>query len=59
MPFKRNNLALQIIPLSKQPFTTQPQIEIEDITRCPQHNMPATTTNKRRALSLQKVGSDG
>jgi hypothetical protein len=32
MPFKRN-LALQnIVPLSKQPFIMQPQIEIEDVT---------------------------
>jgi hypothetical protein len=30
MPFKRY-LALQNIPLSKQPFKTQPQIENEDI----------------------------
>ena len=30
MPFKRD-LALQNIPLSKQPFITQPQIENEDV----------------------------
>ena len=31
MPFKRD-LALQNIPLSTQPFKTQPQIENEDVT---------------------------
>ena len=31
MPFKCD-LALQNIPLSKQPFKTQPQIENEDVT---------------------------
>ena len=31
MPFKPD-LALQNIPLSKQPFKTQPQIENEDVT---------------------------
>ena len=31
MPFKRD-LTLQNTPLSKQPFKTQPQIEIEDVT---------------------------
>ena len=36
MPFKRD-LALQnIIPLSKQPFKTQPQIEYEHVTWSPQ-----------------------
>ena len=54
MPFKRD-LGLQNTPLSKQPFKTQPQIEYEDVTCSPQYNMPATRTNKRRALSLQKV----
>ena len=33
----------------------QPQIENEDITGSPQYNLPATRTNKRRALSLQEV----
>ena len=58
MPFKRD-LALQNIPLSKQPFKTQPQIENEDVTWSPQYNLPATRTNKRRALSLQEVELDG
>jgi hypothetical protein len=31
MPFKQD-LALRNIPLSKQPFKTQPQIENKDIT---------------------------
>ena len=59
MPFKRN-LALQNIPPSKQPsFKTQPQIENEDVTSSPQHNMLVTITTKRRALSLQEVELDG
>ena len=37
-PFKRD-LALQNIPLSKQPFYTQPPIENEDITWNPQYHM--------------------
>ena len=58
-PFTRN-LVLQNTLLSKQPFITQPQTENEDVNPwSPQYNMPATTTNKRRALSLQKVGLDG
>ena len=36
----------------------QPQIENDDFTRSPQYNMPATRTNKRRALSLQEVELD-
>ena len=58
MPFKRD-LGLQNIPLSKQPFKTQPQIEIEDITCSPQYNQPVTRSNNRRALSLQEVELDG
>jgi hypothetical protein len=60
MPFKRD-LALQNIPsLSKHPFKTQPQIENdEDVTGSPQYDMPATRTNKRRALSLQEVELHG
>ena len=58
MPFKRD-LALQNIPLSKQPFKTQPQIENEDITGSPQYNIPTTRTNKRRALSLHEMELDG
>ena len=58
MPFIRN-LAIQNIPLSEHPFKTQLQIENEDVTWSPQHNMPATRTNKRRALSLQAVEFDG
>ena len=53
------DLALQNIPLSKQSFKPQPQIENEDITWNPQNNMPATSTNKRRSLSLQEVRLDG
>ena len=58
MPFKRDS-ALQNTPLLKQPFKTQPQIENKDLTRNPQYNLLATTTNKRRALSLQEVKLDG
>jgi hypothetical protein len=58
MPFKRN-LALQNIPLSKQPFKTQLQIENEDVTWSPRYNMPVTRTNKRRALSLHEMEVDG
>ena len=58
MPFKCT-LALQNIPLSKQPFQTQPQIENEDVTWSPWYNMPATRTNERRALSIQEVELDG
>ena len=57
MPFKRG-LALQHIPLSKDPFKTQPRIENEDITWSPQHNPPVTRTNKCRASSLQEVKLD-
>ena len=39
MPFK-HNLAIQNIPLSKQPFNTQPQIKNEDITWSPQYYLP-------------------
>ena len=58
MPSKLD-LALQNTPLSKQFFKTQPQIENEDVTWSPQYNMPATRTNKSRALSLQEVELDG
>ena len=58
MPFKCD-LALQNIPLSKQPFKTQPQFQNEDITWSLQYNLPATRTNKRRALSPQEVELDG
>jgi hypothetical protein len=58
MPVKRE-YALQNIPLSKQSFKTQLQIENEDVTWSPQYEMSATRTNKRRALSLQEVGLDG
>ena len=57
MPFGRD-LALQNIPLSKQPFKLQPEIEIEDVTWSPQYNLPTTRTNKRRASSLQEVELD-
>ena len=58
MPFKRDS-TLQNIPLSKKPFKMQPQIENEDVAQSPQYNMPATRTNKRRALSLQEMELDG
>ena len=58
MPFKRN-LALQNIPLPKQPFKTQPQIENEDVTWSPQYNLSTTRTNKCSALSLQEMELDG
>jgi len=45
--------------LSKQPFKTQAQIENEDNTGSPQQSTHATRTNKRRALSLQEMESDG
>ena len=51
------HLDLQNIPLSKQLFKTQ--IEIEDITWSPQYNLPATSTNKCTSLSLQEVELDG
>ena len=54
MPFERD-LGLQNISLSKQPFETQPRPTNEDITWSPPYNLPATITNKRRALSLQVV----
>ena len=55
----KHDLALQNTPLSKQPFIMQPQIENEGITWSPQYNLPATRTNKRRALSLQEVELGG
>ena len=53
------NLALQNIPLSKQPLTTQPQIENQDITWSPQYNLAATRTNEHKALSIQEAELDG
>ena len=53
-----HDLALQNMPLSKQPFIMQPQIENEDVTWSPQYDMPATRTNKHRALSLQEMDLD-
>ena len=58
IPFK-HDLALQSIPLSIQPFKTQPQVINEDITWSPQYNLPATKTHKHGALSLQEVELDG
>ena len=58
MPFKCNSALQSILPLSKQPFKVQSQIENEDVTGSPQYNMSVTKTNKRRALSLQKVELD-
>ena len=57
-PFKRD-LALQNIPLSQQPFKTQPQIENEDVTWSPRYNLHVTRINKCRALSRQEVELDG
>ena len=61
MPFKRDS-TLQNIPLSKQPFEKQPQIENEDVTWSPEYDMPVNHTKmwKRRViLSLQEVELDG
>ena len=58
MSFKRD-LALQNIPLSKQLFKTQPQIENEDVTWSPQYNMPTTRTTSAWHLLLQEVELDG
>ena len=58
MHFK-HDLALQNMPLSKQPFKTQLQIENEDVTWSPQYSMSATKINKRRASSLQELELDG
>ena len=49
---------LQIIPLPKQSFKMQPQIENEDVTQRSRCNLLATRTNKHRALSLQEVELD-
>ena len=46
------------LPLSKQPFTTQPQIENEDVTWSPRYNVPNRRTNEHRALSLREVELD-
>ena len=43
----------------KYSFKSQPQIENEDVTWSPRYNLPATRTNKHRALSLQEVELDG
>ena len=61
MPFKRD-LALQNMPLSKQPFKMQPRIENneDDVAWSPRYHLPTTRINKRiKALSLQKVELDG
>ena len=59
MPFKRD-LALQnIIPLSKQPFKTQLQIDNETSLEVLNITLPATRTDKCMALSLQEVELDG
>jgi hypothetical protein len=50
------NVACQNIPLSKQPFKTQPQFGNEDITQSPQYNLLGTRINERRASSLQGSG---
>ena len=43
MPFKRD-LALQNTPVTKQPFKTQPQIEMKTSLEVFQYNMPTTKT---------------
>ncbi len=58
MPFKRD-LALQNMPLSKQPFKTQPHVEDERRHLSRQYDIPATRTNKRMALSWHEVALDG
>ena len=55
----KHDLALPNILILKKPFKTQPQIENEDVAGSPQYNLSATRTNKRRALSLQEMKSDG
>jgi hypothetical protein len=57
VPF-RHELVLQSIPLSKQPFKTQLQIENEDVTWSPRYPLLTTRTDMRMALSLQEVESD-
>ena len=47
------------LPLLRQPFKTQPQIENEDVIWNPQYNLPATKINQCKALSLQEVELDG
>ena len=54
-----HDLTIQNIPLSKQPFKMQPQIENEDVTWSSQYNLPTTRTHKRKALPLQEVELDG
>ena len=58
MPFKLD-LNPQNIHLLKQYFKIEPHIEKDYISWSPQYNLPATKTNKRRALSLQTVELDG
>ena len=56
--FFKHNLALQNIRLSKQPFKTQSQFEIKNVTWSLRCNLPATRIDKCRALSLQEVELD-
>ena len=49
------DLALRNIPLSKQPFKTQPQSENENLPWGHEYNLPDRRSNKCRALSLQEV----
>ena len=53
------DLALQNIPLWKQSFKTQPQIETKDVTWSSQYNLPTTRIKNCRTLSLQEVELDG
>ena len=55
MPFKRD-LGLQNIPLSKQPFQMQPQIENEDITGSPQCNIPAIRNQQAYGIVTSRSG---
>ena len=58
MPFK-HDLTLQNIPLSKQPFKTQPRIGNEDVTGSPQCDLPATRTNKRKGMITTRSSGYG
>ena len=51
-PFKYTSLKTTL-------HKSQPLIENEDITWSPKYNLPTTRSNKRTALSLQEVESDG
>ena len=58
MPFK-HDLTLQNIPLSKQPFKTQPRIGNEDVTGSPRCDLPATRTNKHKGMITTRSSGYG